>query len=598
MIKKSPVVYISYCRSSAEDTAWAKQLAGRLRDDGIRTLVDDWELQPGMDYAEWYYSALQKSDSVLLVATRDVMENEYSEDFNLDDLDALRDAADRFNSPRFIPLLLGPSSSKSLPYPFRGKVGIKMDSANPEFGYEKLKAALTGHNSTSALALRERSPTSRDPSRAVVLKQLRVSNFRRVQGVTVVHKNNGIDAELEAGQWTILLGDNGAGKSSLLWAIGLGLLDRDLAQAILTNISSPLIQFGQSECLVEVTESSTTYNVHLAHQHGREQIGDSSSGAPDFMIFGYGTARGAAFGGPQRSVELDRPLNAINTLFGIPTNLVHAETWIEGLERNALKSEEGSEQRQIFENVCSVLKRVLPGIDEIVLDAERIRFIGPSVGDCTTDSLSDGYATTLGWIVDMMARWIHEQQRLERPIPTDFNLHMTGLVLIDELDLHLHPRWQMRIIDDIRRAFPKMSFVATTHNPLTLLGAKPGEIFVLDSSADELQVRQVDLPPGIRADQILTGIWFGLSSTLDIETQHMLDQHRELLRAGTPKEDSRRIELERQLRTRLGSFADTSADRVAQEIVTREMETNASPLTKFELETVREKVQKALAQKP
>jgi hypothetical protein len=156
----------------------------------------------------------------------------------------------------------------------------------------------------------------------------------------------------------------------------------------------------------------------------------------------------------------------------------------------------------------------------------------------------------------------------------------------------------MRIIDDVRRAFPKMSFVATTHNPLTLLGAKPGEIFVLDSSADELQVRQVDLPPGIRADQILTGIWFGLSSTLDLETQHMLDQHRELLRAGTPKEDARRLELERQLRTRLGSFADTSADRVAQEIVTREMETNASPLTKFELETVREKVQKALAQKP
>lgn len=596
MIRKSPVVYISYCRSSAADAAWAKQLAGRLRDDGIRTLVDDWELQPGMDYADWYYSALQKSDYVLLVATRNVMGNEYEEDFNLDDLDALRDAAGMFNSLRFIPLLLGPSSSKSLPFPFRGKVGIKMDSTNPEFGYEKLKAALTGRNSTSAPALRERSPTSRDPSRAVVLKQLRVSNFRRVQGVTVVHENNGIDAELEAGQWTILLGDNGAGKSSLLWAIGLGLLDRDLAQAILPNISSPLIQFGQSECLVEVTESSTTYSVHLAHQQGREQL-DDSSGAPDFMIFGYGTSRGSAFGGPQRSVELDRPLNAINTLFGIPTNLVHAETWIEGLERNALKAEEGSEPRQIFQNVCDVLKRVLPGIDEIVLDAERIRFIGPSVGDCTTDSLSDGYATTLGWIVDMMARWIHEQQRLENPIPADFNLHMTGLVLIDELDLHLHPRWQMRIIDDIRRAFPKMSFVATTHNPLTLLGAKPGEIFVLNSSADELQVRQVDLPPGIRADQILTGIWFGLSSTLDIETQQMLDQHRELLRAGTPKEDAQRIELERQLRTRLGSFADTSADRVAQEIVTRELETNASPLTKFELETVREKVQKALAQK-
>ncbi|GEM_PF-2219970 len=78
----------------------------------------------------------------------------------------------------------------------------------------------------------------------------------------------------------------------------------------------------------------------------------------------------------------------------------------------------------------------------------------------------------------------------------------------------------------------------------------------------------------------------------------MLDEHREMLRAGKSQENSERIEMERRLRTRLGSFADTSADRVAQEIVTRELEKDASPLTKFELETVREKVQKALAQKP
>jgi len=597
MTKKPPVVYISYCRSSAEDTDFAMQLAERLRGDGVRSLLDVWELRPGMDIVKWYVDALFESDVAILLASRNVIENDFSQHADLDDLMELQEVSVERALIRLIPLLFPGVLTQYLPKPFKGRFGIKIEPQNPELGYEELLDALLERKPRIAPPLRERNPSFRDPLQSVFLKRITLTNFRRAQQLELVRSEAAPGPTSEPGQWTILLGDNGTGKSSVLWAIGMGLLDRDLVQAILPSISSPLIQFGQSECSVQVTETSTTYHVQLAHSQGREVI-DDSSGSPDFMIFGYGISRGSAFGGPQRSVELDRPLNAINTLYGIPTNLIHAETWIEGLERNALKAGEATEPGQLFQNVCDVLKSVLPGIDEIVLDEERIRFIGPSVGDCTIDCLSDGYATTLGWIVDMMARWIHEQQRLGRPIRPDFNLHMTGLILIDELDLHLHPRWQMRIIEDVRRAFPKMSFVATTHNPLTLLGAKPGEIFVLDGSTEHLNVRQVDLPPGIRADQILTGIWFGLSSTLDIETQHMLDEHRELLRAGTSQENPKRIEMERRLRARLGSFADTSADRVAQEIVTRELEKDASPLTKFELETVREKVQKALAQKP
>ena len=596
MTKKPPVVYISYCRTSLEDTELAKVLAERLRNDGIRTLLDVWELRPGMDIVAWYVDALWRSDVAILLASRNVTEDYFSHGLDLDDLMALKAASIERPHIRMIPLLFPKITSQQLPKPFQGRFGIKIDPAKFDSGYKELRDALSERQFSIAPPLRERNPSDRDPSQPVLLRRISLTNFRRASQVELIRTETPLSSTPETGQWTILLGDNGTGKSSVLWAIGMGLLDRDLVHAILPSIASPLIQFGRNECSVHVTESSTTYHVHLAAEQGRESIVESS-GSPDFMIFGYGTSRGSAFGGPQRAVDLDRPLNAINTLYGIPTNLIHAETWIEGLERNALKAGEATESEQLFQNVCDVLKSVLPGIDEIVLDEERIRFIGPSVGDCTIDALSDGYATTLGWIVDMMARWIHEQQRLERAIPADFNLHMTGLVLIDELDLHLHPRWQMRIIDDVRRSFPKMSFVATTHNPLTLLGTKPGEIYVLDSSGDGLIARQVDLPPGIRADQILTGIWFGLSSTLDIETQHMLDEHRGMLRAGAPKEDPLRIELERRLRTRLGSFADTSADRFAQEIVTRELEKDASPLTQFELETVREKVQKALAQK-
>jgi hypothetical protein len=600
MTRKSPVVYISYCRSSEEDTEWVKRLAERLRNDGVRALLDVWELRPGMPIDEWYWDAIKSSNFVLMIGSS-AFSAEFSNERRGDitsleiELDALRDTFDQTKS--YIPVLFPGIAASELPPPFQNRFGIRMGLENPDLGYTELLDALTGRKHPMAPPVRERNLSDRDPFLPVVLKELKLQNFRRVDELELYRPPAEVGTIPQTGQWTMLLGDNGAGKSSILWALGLGLLDRDLVHGILANISAPLIREGQHGCQVLVSESSATYHVSFADHQGRESILESS-GSPDFLIFGYGSARGSAFGGPRRAVDLDRPLDAVSTLYGIRTNLIHAETWLQGLEHSALKAGKENGAGFLFQNVCSVLTNVLPGIDSVKVDAEQVRFIGPAVGNCTTDSLSDGYATTLGWIVDMMARWIHEQLRLGRSIPQDFNREMTGLVLIDELDLHLHPRWQMRIIDDVRNAFPKMSFVATTHNPLTLLGAKAGEIFVIDSSTDSMNVRQVDLPPGIRADQILTGIWFGLSSTLDLETQHMLDQHREMLRAGATQTAPERVELERQLRTRLGSFADTTADRVAQEIVTRELEKVTSPLTPFELETVRDKVQKALTQKP
>lgn len=600
MTSESPTVYIAYCHSSEEDVEWAKQLAYHLRSEGIQTLLDVWELRPGMDRDDWYRQSILVADVILLVATPGlVAEVRYRQGELPTDLflEVLQDVRNVGVGKRLIPLLFPGVSGAELPFPFTRRVGVHVDPNSLQSVFANLADVILRREVPVKPPVRIRNNSPRDPSVPVQLPYIKIEHFRRI-GFLELHREaiEHFD-DTNSGQWTLLLGDNGAGKSSFLWALGMGLLDRELIQGILAILSTSLIQNLEPESFVFVVETTTTYFLALEVDQGRERIVNSSA-SPDFMVFGYGSARGSAFGGPRRAVDLDRPLDAVSTLYGIRTNLIHAETWLQNLERGALKAGEGERAAILFQNVCSVLKSILPGVDDIRFDAERVVFIGPAVGECSTDSLSDGYATTLGWIVDMMARWIHEQQRHGREIPAEFNLQMTGLVLIDELDLHLHPRWQMRIVDDVRRAFPKMSFVATTHNPLTLLGANPGEIHVLDQADGETKVRQVDLPPGIRADQILTGIWFGLSSTLDQETQQLLDQHRELLRMGTPQTDNNRLELEHQLRLRLGSYADTSEDRLAQEIVSSQLKKNGAPLTTFELETVRDKVQKALAPKP
>lgn len=58
-----------------------------------------------------------------------------------------------------------------------------------------------------------------------------------------------------------------------------------------------------------------------------------------------------------------------------------------------------------------------------------------------------------------------------------------GIVLIDELDLHLHPRWQRHVVEDLRRMFPEVQFIATTHSPFVVQSLRDGELQPLDAQS-------------------------------------------------------------------------------------------------------------------
>src|SRR5580704_3859906 len=64
--------------------------------------------------------------------------------------------------------------------------------------------------------------------------------------------------------------------------------------------------------------------------------------------------------------------------------------------------------------------------------------------------------------------------------------------LIDEVDLHLHPSWQRRVIDDLRRAFPEIQFFATTHSPVIVQSLRAGELIDLDGDPGEYEQRSVE----------------------------------------------------------------------------------------------------------
>jgi hypothetical protein len=307
-------------------------------------------------------------------------------------------------------------------------------------------------------------------------------------------------------------------------------------------------------------------------------------------VFAYGCQRGTAFGGPMREVDLS-PIGSVRTLFDDNAHLIHAETWLQ--EMRLAMHEGGGAREAFYEALRATLLAVLPGVESIDFDENAQLWLdGPKIGRSPLAAMSGGYVTTIGWIVDMVARWADLSHRHGVELDGDFRDKMTGLVLIDEIDLHLHPVWQTEIVSSLRRQFPRMSFVATTHNPLTLMGAKPGEIWVLrrDAESGHVDVSQRDIREGMSADDVLTGEWFGLVSTLDTGTQDLLDQHRALLRAGVAVDDPRRQELEKKLRRRLGTFPSTSLDRMVQSIAAELMEGDFRRKTPDERHPIRRQI--------
>jgi predicted ATP-binding protein involved in virulence len=149
------------------------------------------------------------------------------------------------------------------------------------------------------------------------------------------------------------------------------------------------------------------------------------------------------------------------------------------------------------------------------------------------DELSDGYQSVIALATDVLSVFL----------PVWGNLIETaeGIVLIDEIDAHLHPTWKMRIVELLRACFPHVQFITTTHDPLCLRGLRRGEVMVLQRGAAGRVVAVKDLPSpeGMSVDQLLTSEHFGLSSILEPGVDALFRRYYRLLasKRRTPEQD-------------------------------------------------------------
>jgi hypothetical protein len=227
--------------------------------------------------------------------------------------------------------------------------------------------------------------------------------------------------------------------------------------------------------------------------------------------------------------------NRISNAFSPRELMINANEWLIKLSK-----EEFSIVKEILEELLQ--------LNETGESLERNRtsvFVIKNTNKVKIYLWSEGRRNVLVLVCDMLAHLsaLWDKGNLHKDDIKEYS----AVVMIDEIGAHLHPTWKMKIVSQLRKTFPKLQFICTTHDPLCLKGFKQGEIVVLrkDKDGKVFMVNQEDLPnpEAMRADQLLTSQYFGLNSTIDLDIEKKFAEYYDLLARGSnlTKEESEKL---------------------------------------------------------
>lgn len=386
-------------------------------------------------------------------------------------------------------------------------------------------------------------------------------------------------------KWCMLLGDNGVGKTSVLRSIAMGLCDKTRAAALLSEL------YGEWVRLQNPKEPGVIYLELLGDARGKEKYwirtrvhrddaGETyieqdthpKTGFPwdDIFVCGYGPGRGWM---GTKSVDEFSVVDAVLTLFDYTQDLLNAELSIRRL---------GDPNPEIRDDI-------LRWIDEILmlpagstqLSRAGITLSGPWGKSVQLHAVGDGYQATLAWVMDMLYWALLYDADM-------YQSGLTGIVLLDEIEQHLHPRWQKTIVSLLKERLPGMQFITTTHSALCAIGTTDltdanCELLVLSQQGDRSELKENFPPPrGQRADQVLTSYLFGLPTSGDDETVEEIEKYSKLLKkpTRTDEEEHELVTLQGILDAKLGSGETTLEQVVSQAI--RKCLRNMPEVTNFD----------------
>lgn len=369
--------------------------------------------------------------------------------------------------------------------------------------------------------------------------------------------------------WKMLLGENGAGKSTVLQAIALALMgERSFSELVEAQDLDPstLLRRGEDGGYVEVLLGTDLLPRRVVlGPDGHVEFGGAAAQGARTTLLGFGSARWLYRPGglPSDQGEYIRVRNLFNPF--VP--LGDAVAWLLSLGRADFRKTEEALLRLLGLDNGQRLRR---------RKETEVKIEEPGRPESRWNNLrdlSDGYQTVLAMIGDILELVTRRYPDIEAA---------EGVVLIDEIGAHLHPRWKMDVVRRLRDAFPQVQFIATTHEPLCLRGLGEGEVLLMRSAEEDEEgeiIATDDVPnvADLRVGQLLTSELFGLHTTFDPELDRDLERYYFLL-GRSERTDDEDAELD-VLRSKVGSkgiLGETPRDQAIYKVVDDYVATKSS----------------------
>ena len=379
--------------------------------------------------------------------------------------------------------------------------------------------------------------------------KLRLKNIKCFKDIELSFEDGRGDVK----NWSLIVGDNGRGKTTVLRSLAAGLCDKGGAFALLSEFQEGFLRRGEKIGSIEICLKDTDKDEEFTVETKIELDGKSESISqkiyPDDSNFKRERIFAVAYGAGRsvtgtESYEKYALVHSLYTLFNYEHPLQNAEL---GASRVKLYSDEE------WERLKGILKEVLmlEEDDEISLERTGL-YVKTRRGKQSFDSLSDGYKSLTSVIIDFLS-W----NLLYNP---DFGLNdLSGIFIIDELEQHLHPRWQRKIVKILSEQFPKVQFICSTHTPICALGLGDLESSWLFKADYVNGYSDIAAPfdmrenfRGYRADQILTSSIFGLPDTRSVSIEDKLNEYRKIYlkekSKRSKKQEQRLREIEEELK--------------------------------------------------
>lgn len=331
------------------------------------------------------------------------------------------------------------------------------------------------------------------PTLPFAIKAFNIANYHGIKQTQVE------DLPLTA-RWIFLTGENGYGKTSVLQAIAIGLYGRRaiIDPPINTN-TRVLLTFAKNGTITTRKQDSKAKFIAEMLTYGASRLQLQAS---------------------ETQEEVGRKSTAIYGLF-------HSDGLMLNIERELVLW--SLENNPRFAAVRQLLLNVIPYLSDIIVEDRKVKYIEQSLDNqnyepVNFEQLASGFRNIVGFIGDMIIKFYKSQPNIINP--ADFK----GIVIIDELDLHLHPKMQCELVEKLTTIFPKIQFIASTHSPIPFLGI-PQDIEVVflkvDRTIEEgITVERLEIDfQNMTPNLILSSPLFGFSDIIPNSNHHLNQLH-------------------------------------------------------------------------